>query len=565
MARNIFHALLVIVILCAFSQRLFHVTKIGISDGDPSVYWHFATAWSDDQFLIGMPELSIEVLLRPVAFYLYSLALQLFDYRDYAIKIINLFADSINLILIFAICRKITSGWLALCAALLYATTPIIIVFARGEMLHTLSILFLLIAFYFLLCSLETDAWRKQLFQVLAGVALGHGGLVHPSVVMNAPGFLVVLLLDGLLYGTGWQEKIKKIMAGCGLMLLAMLSVYVIVLVAFGLHNLTAHSVPRMDLISKYTQIEAIEPPAKAREMVNRMRLFKVPFSFIKKQMYLPESLIKTAFGIFFFAFLLLGMQLVGIRWFQDWGRDLKTHAGWIVLVTSMLGFAILLPTSIQQVRNYLQLLPLFVIAILACMEMLEIFLLSRIWTIIIVGLLIIIFFMQVFPKNLKEIIAPTISSYRLLHDAIGKKVDNNNKIIFIDDPENRSRTESLRAYFGKNAVYYNICEQSFYELVRHLRIRFVAIPRQPLHYTLDDNFYDTFKGKVRSVPEWTKSCYDRELDFENMKRPQVAESGWWHHRILNQNLKQEILNTGAGKIIFQSTAIDVLMLNDPY
>ncbi|MEO5345489.1 MAG: glycosyltransferase family 39 protein [Magnetococcus sp. YQC-9] len=554
----------VLLIAIVFSLRFFHLTEIGVSGSDNFLYWHYAVKWSHNDHSLDIQEIEQNRLYRPVSFYLFAWALKIFDYQDYAIKLFNIIVDAGNAFLVFLVCRRITNLWLGGLASLLYVCIPELIAYSRSESLHTLSFLFLLMAVYFLIRFLETTSKLRLFYLTMSGLALSEGGHVHPSILLNAPGFFGVLLLDGMLNIQARKEKVKRVLVSMGVLMTAICSVYLILLITLGLHqhpSVTAGQ-KKVDVAITMTQTDRIQSISNWNDLVSRMNLTSVPVSFIKKRLALSDWHMHFFLSLFLLSMLLLGMHLLGVPYVHGWNDDLKAHVPWIALICFILTFALGLPGSIHQLRDHLQLLPIFVIGLSVTCYTLAARWLDNVGATILQSCLILFILINLLPNSVKQFSkAQGVSHYRQLHDNMSGLVNEKNKILLMDNPADRVRPWSIEAYFGKNAVYYDVCNEKFSETVHKNLIKFIVIPDVPPYYTQNSNIYGVVKGGVGPVPEWTKSCYQREIDTESMKRATVSESGWWHHRVLNASLVERVVQNHIGEIIYRLHGVTVLML----
>lgn len=550
-------------IFCVFLLRFLRISEIGVGGSDEFLYWHFAMRWSDGRYGLEILEIDQPRLYRPVSFYLFSWALRVFESKDYAIKIFNILLDACNAYLIFLVCRRLSNQWVGWLASVLYACIPVLITYSRTEFLHTLSIFFLLMAFYFLVRFLEVATRVRLFYLLMAGVALAEGSHVHPSVLLNAPGFFAVIVLDGLSIRLGWKAQAQKMAVASGTLMAGILGVYLILLTMIGMHQhpSVAAGQDRSAVTTNMTQINRVQFTFDLHEIKSRLKLVSVPVAFVRNSMMLSDGLVKALFVLFGAAMLLLLLRLSGVPVLSDWGGELKVHASWMVMLCFAVVFSLFFSTSIHQLRDHLQLLPLFVISVSVTF-----YAISARWITPVGSVLLLAFFVGLFawhavPGVVKKIVAQDVSIQRKLYNTIGSLVDADNRIVFLDNPADRTRPWSIRPYFGEHAIYYNDCEQPLDRFVTQQSIRFLAVPNPPSRYTQNSKIHGQSAGKVSPVPEWTKSCYIRKLDLEKMKSPMVSESGWWHHRVLNASLVEQVIQKQAGEIVFQTPSMIVLML----
>lgn len=131
----------VLILITAAVVRFEDITNQGMNTGDSFDYLTEANTWAN-----GEPEFMDGKFYRPVSFALQGLAVTIWGYNDYSIKLLHAGLDIINIILIFILSVKVTKEyWIGFISALIYSFNPKIIYFARMEMVHVESTFFLLL------------------------------------------------------------------------------------------------------------------------------------------------------------------------------------------------------------------------------------------------------------------------------------------------------------------------------------------------------------------------------------------------------------------------------------
>ena len=166
--------LLLLVLILAAIVRFEDIANQGMNKGDSFDYLSEAKTWAD-----GSPEFMSEPdypegkFYRPVSFALQGLAVSIWGYNDYSIKILHASFDLINIIMIFILAVIVTRGyWIGFISSLLYAFNPKIIYLARMEMVHVESTFFLLLTtiIFILAWNNEISNLRRYILLYISGV-----------------------------------------------------------------------------------------------------------------------------------------------------------------------------------------------------------------------------------------------------------------------------------------------------------------------------------------------------------------------------------------------------------
>ncbi|MFC1461291.1 ArnT family glycosyltransferase [Verrucomicrobiota bacterium] len=192
--------LILFAVILAFAAypRFVNLTNQGMEGCDTFQYWILGQKWAEGNFTLndgfGGP------CFRPVAFALHAIAMRLFGFNDYAIKILHASMDMLSIGLVFAIGALIARNlWVGVSSGVMYAFLPKIISSSREELLHTPSTTFLLLCILFYVV-FDTVYKRRRLagclFLVLSGVCLSCTALVHPELAILGPAFVFIIFLS---------------------------------------------------------------------------------------------------------------------------------------------------------------------------------------------------------------------------------------------------------------------------------------------------------------------------------------------------------------------------------
>ncbi len=228
-----YYIAVIIIVLFSFYFRAQDIDKIGVSGSDTLLYWNIAKEWASGSYTYGIG--CYKTFIRPVVFYMYSLAYQLFDGSDFSIKALNVGLGTLTTLLTFLIARSLKLPILVAAAAMIvYGLDPYQIDFSRTELTHTLSTFFLFLSTYLFYKFLNT---KNIIFFILCAVATCFNGFTHEElftlslvyclyilfvptfsikkrIIYNAlytfTYFIVFWLLDGLLILNHATKKINK-------------------------------------------------------------------------------------------------------------------------------------------------------------------------------------------------------------------------------------------------------------------------------------------------------------------------------------------------------------------
>jgi len=219
-----------IVLLATWSLGVFlrfhNIDGPGVWGSDAVYYTEIAKSWSEGDFVYQIGTYQVETVqrvCRPATFALFAAAIRVFGFHDYSIKMINAIMDSINILLVFAVCYLLADkrAWPALAAAGMYAFFPPAIYMSRGELTHTSSTFMVLLSFFaFTLYCRAEEGGKRYPFVILSGLFSGFAALTHEELIFVAPSYAAILLTHSILADRRWVG-IKRLLADLGLLTVA--------------------------------------------------------------------------------------------------------------------------------------------------------------------------------------------------------------------------------------------------------------------------------------------------------------------------------------------------------
>ncbi len=176
--------------------RMRGVTQNGIRGSDTFQYFEIATLWHQGQFVLNDILTEFYQFFRPLHYALGALGISLFEGRDYSLRMMMGFVETLNTLLVIVLGLMFLRHRLsALLLALVYMASPSVFVMSNSELPHTLSTLF---ALFFLAvfklaldAVLKTDkkAWRLIF---LSGILAGAAATCHGSLSFLGPAAILI-------------------------------------------------------------------------------------------------------------------------------------------------------------------------------------------------------------------------------------------------------------------------------------------------------------------------------------------------------------------------------------
>jgi hypothetical protein len=216
------------------------ITERGMihSDVDAWKYLDTAANWSKGNYTwMSGQYTEPDRFYRPGAHLLHMIAIRVWGYNDYAIKVLNAIMDIVIIILVFVIAGYLSgSAWVGLAAAAVYGLcSPMLIFYVWGEIPHAPSSMFVSLSLLAFLAAMGKSRGRRAglaLF-LLCGIALGCSANIHPDLALLGPGYVVVLL--GLaLARRGKYDFVKAFVRSAGFLTAGLFIPYLAGMLFFG-------------------------------------------------------------------------------------------------------------------------------------------------------------------------------------------------------------------------------------------------------------------------------------------------------------------------------------------
>jgi len=544
-------AILVPLVLLSAYFRLYHITEMGIEGQDTFVYWHIAESWADGDLVLnaGVFDDNAEYY-RPMGYFLYSLALKLFDYADYSIKLLNCFLDFFNILLIYLIGLRINRKWVGLFAATSWAFLPIAIGMTRSELLHTSSATFILISVWLFLESLQRNSTKTSfLCLALSGLALSCGAHTHGDIAFLGPGYIFLIFISII-----WNKEIRETSRILGALFLRSLvftssffSLYVFGGGYFGFEK----------VLSIILRVSRVGTGGGVAFRTNLLLDIKGH----------ADRYLTAFFGgikLFEFIFVVSVLAFVAYFFWIVFRRKSRENAGiepivCLILIVSYIVGMVLLTNKRIISRVFVPLIPLvflhsytFLCIILEgkgeegfnsnshklggdsglgsrLKNMIGVRQSHGVWVIGVITLYVIytVHSYSLLTSGIVKGVGYDMSMHRELYNVFREKVNSENKFLVAPHMLPDRRGFSTKAYFGDNAIYMNECNELWNSFVKSNNIRYVCISK-----TGGNSIEGFFSDDI--VP-----CYG------------IASHRWdpaWER----EHLKKEIIKN-RGKVLFES------------
>ncbi len=182
--------------------RFSHITTVGIGGWMDNYQYH----WIARDILEGLP-LGNVVRYHPAAHVFNALGMLVLGVNDYSIKIVNISFDLLAMALVCLLSYQLLKNkWLSLFPVLFMVFCPFLLFYARGELPHSPSAFWLLLAITLLIFALERKVWWGQWGLLAAsGAAYGTACSTHPTLPFFGPG-LALLLFCETWQGGSWTR-----------------------------------------------------------------------------------------------------------------------------------------------------------------------------------------------------------------------------------------------------------------------------------------------------------------------------------------------------------------------
>lgn len=423
---------LLVVFAYAAYARYNDITIQGILKGDSFGYLKEAKLWAEGK----TPAFHNGKFYRPALYFFQGLAIKTFGYNDYSVKIFNVSADMINIILIFVIFYILTkSRWLMFLAVLLYAFNSTVFYYARSEFAHTLSTSFVLLSFLFYLLYNNYYRYNRFIYKFLlliSGFFVGMAANTHPDLAFFGVGYVICILLSVIINRNKSNPYITFFL-NSSVFSIGFLIPYLMGIVAFGFSTVTDVFFTEL-FLHKHGLLE------KGRE-----NLFVLLYSLLTMEGFKAREVRVD---------IILVLSVLVI-WIIDFLKQKKNilinYTPMILIITYLLLYFMIIGVSLR--LNYQRLfLPLFPFFLFSCIywynKLIKNYLnkMLKMICILAVGVVIVFNFNNKGYSN---------SQYRPIHDILKNKIDPDNKILIA--PASVYSFDSgfqCDLYFWKNAIY---------------------------------------------------------------------------------------------------------------
>ena len=461
---------LIVILFFGAWVRFNGITEQGILLGDGFRHIHEAKLWATGQ----APEFSGNRFYRPVSFFLQGMAIRIFGYNDYAIKLLHVIMDMISIILIFIIASILAGDlWAGAASSVIYAFLPKVVLLVRSEWLQVESTFFVLLTFFFfILFAAGKSGKRTALFLLfLSGFSAGLAANTHADLAFLAPGYVLFLFIKSY-NSQNIKKSFKEFFILASIFTFSFFTPYISGLFLFGL--------------DRVAQVFANEFSMASHQMTSFLGHASQSSIFFR----ILHGPITSYFGIKFYiaVMLLAGTVLIMIYFKFKKKKEKVSLQGYLplILILFYAFFYSSLLFSIPMWRVLMPLLPLFIFAIALWYYKIFKQIFGKYVLIAFIGFSSILFLTnaKVFPGEAKD---KYQSEFRLIYDLLKDDVNSKNKLLIA--PVILYPTGSgfkLDLYFGKNAVYmyqlpinkeYN--RESLGELLRGMHIRYIYLGKR--------------------------------------------------------------------------------------
>lgn len=484
---------LLVILFFGILVRFEGITAQGVSVCPDDInYINEAKLWAEGS----SPEFLKSRHYRPATYFLQGMAIRIFGYNDYSIKMLHCLMDIINILLIFLIAALLAENlWVGTISSLLYAFLPSVVMLARREMVHVESAFFVMWAlFFFILFDKKKPGKSIRIFFLfISGFCMGLASNTHIDLAFLAPGFVLFLFLKSY-NSRDKKESFKKFLILAFVYTAAFFTPYLLGFLLFG--------------IGKTLQVFINEISIVNDNMEARFGRISKPRLFLR--------LLSTSFTYFFrkqiipFSILLAGAIFIMI--FRKVKKERDPLSSYLPLIL-MFSYVLLYPSFVSQFgsnagRLFLPLVPMIIVIIALWYSKIFEKLTGKYALIIFVS-----FFLMVFILNPKEKNWQTKykSVNRILYDNLEKHVNPGNKLLIAPvTAHSQARAAQSDLYFGENALYmvhlpikneYSL--ESLRQVLQDKKIRYLFVENKIDSMFSDPNF--SF-GKGSPIQRWLRN-----------------------------------------------------------
>lgn len=524
---------LIIILFLSAWARFDGITRQGISSGDSIRNISEAKLWAT-----GQPPKFAGKFYRPVTFFLQGMAIKIFGYNDYSVKILHGLMDMINILLIFLIAGKFVNNlWVGVFSSLLYAFLPKVISFTRSEMLHVESTTFVLLALFFLILfnSQKKSGFKVYLLLFLSGLSSGLAANTHADLAFLAPGYVLYLFIKS--YDPQNKKKsLKQFLIWAFVFSFSFFIPYFLGFLLFGAKRVVRIML-REGALARWNMDNIYDS-------VSKVRLF----------LGIIYNSLKFYFGkqFFFIGILLIGTIFVIIyRKIKKESDPLLAYLPLMLIFSYLFIYSCIFSSTIACERYFMPLLPLVIFIVTIWYYKIARQFLDKHSVIVFICIFAILFLLN--PKKMMPGKRKYISPYRKIYDILKDEVNSKNKLLIAPVVIYVDRGYQLDLYFGKNAVYmchlplknlnkeYNL--KSLTELLAGLNIRYIFVGG-----TIDRSLLDPNTPRWERCKNWYRKDakpYSLEKDLEIIQAYIKSKGGM----VINMNRFGEIYYLSGEKI----------------
>ena len=170
------------IFLVEFFSYLF---ELGISGSDTIYYIRAAEKWANGEYILTFH-------YRPLSYFLYSLALKIFGFEFYSIKIVNGIVTIISFSMLYMLLQKKIKKNHAAILSGIFLILPTTIKYAKTELMHALVVSFFM---GILLISYKYFESKDKKWLILACFVLGLSLNIHRSTILFFPFFAGIIMM----------------------------------------------------------------------------------------------------------------------------------------------------------------------------------------------------------------------------------------------------------------------------------------------------------------------------------------------------------------------------------
>jgi hypothetical protein len=498
-------AIIFLIIILFFSAwvRFNGITQQGISSGDSIRNISEAKLWAT-----GQPPKFAGRFYRPVTFFLQGMALKIFGYNDYSIKILHGLMDMINILLIFLIAfMSVKNLWVGVVSSLLYAFLPHVISYTRSEMLYVESAIFVLLALFFFILfdNQKKSGFNVYLLLFLSGLNSGLAANTHADLAFLAPGYILYLFIKSY-DAKNKKESLKQFLIWAFIFSFSFFIPYFFGFLLFGAKRVV-HTMLREGALAKWN-MDNVYVSVSSVQLFWGILINSLKFYFGKQFFLIGILLISIIFIIIY-------------RKIKKESDPLKAYLPLMLLFSYVFLYSCFFNSTIACERYFMPLLPLVILLITLWYYTITKQFFGKHSVMVFICMFSILFLLN--PKQVMPGKRKYLSPYRGIYDILKDEVNSKNKLLIAPVIIYVDRGFQLDLYFGRNAVYmchlpfnnlnkeYNL--KSLTELLAGLNIRFIFVGR-----TIDRRLLDPDTPTWKRCKNWYRkdaSHYSLEKDLE--------------------------------------------------